>query len=66
MNGDGKVNAKDIVAVAKQLGRHRPYNAKYDVNEDGKVNVHDLLAVIGCYIIEKHDRHHDNGRGDDD
>jgi len=46
VNGDGKVNVGDIMAVINIMAGQGSNNAKGDVNEDGKVNVGDIMAVI--------------------
>lgn len=43
INGDGKVNLNDVVAVAKQVGK--AYDAKFDVNQDGIVDIADVSIV---------------------
>lgn len=48
-NGDGKVNARDLLAVQKNnIGISTlsgAYSTAADVNRDGKVNARDLLAI---------------------
>jgi len=46
VNGDGRVNAGDVLRVALRIFFHRPYEARYDINRDGVINVADLIAVI--------------------
>ena len=43
VNGDGKVNIQDLVAVSAALGETGENDT--DVNGDGKVNIQDLVAV---------------------
>jgi len=48
VNGDHKVNVKDIFAVAKAFGSEYPkppYNPNLDINNDGKINVKDIFAT---------------------
>ena len=45
-NGDGMVNADDILAVISAWGPCPPGDCPADVNGDGVVNTDDLLAVI--------------------
>ncbi|MDP6479536.1 MAG: GC-type dockerin domain-anchored protein, partial [Phycisphaerales bacterium] len=45
-NGDGVVNADDILAVISAWGPCPPGDCPADVNGDGVVNTDDLLAVI--------------------
>jgi hypothetical protein len=45
VNGDGKVNVLDLVAVTRHL-RTRPPDLRFDVNHDGKLNSLDLIVVI--------------------
>jgi peptide/nickel transport system substrate-binding protein len=48
VNADGKVNVKDIFAVAKAFGSEYPdpkYNPNLDINCDGKINVKDIFAT---------------------
>ena len=45
VNGDGKVNVGDIMAVINIMSANTN-DAKGDVNQDGKVNVGDIMAVI--------------------
>lgn len=45
VNGDGKVNVIDLVAVTQHLGK-RPPDLRFDVNHDGKLNSLDLILVI--------------------
>ena len=54
MNGDGDLDAKDVVAVAHHLGNKKGYNANADVNGDGAVTVKDLHIVIDCRFAAKH------------
>jgi len=48
VNADGKVNVKDIFAVAKafgsELGQPR-YDPNLDINNDGKINVKDIFTT---------------------
>ena len=55
VNGDGKINAKDVLAIRKHIVRADPgtyHNAAADVNADGKVNAKDVLK-IRKYIVDK-------------
>jgi len=45
VNGDGKVNVGDIMAVINVMATNA-YDDRADVNQDGKVNVGDIMAVI--------------------
>ena len=49
VTGDGKVNVRDITAVARAMGsrpgRHR-WNPAADVNDDGHVDHRDLALVL--------------------
>jgi hypothetical protein len=54
VNGDGKVNFKDIFLVAKHLGdRAHGHKAKYDVNRNGWIGIGDLLITIGCAFHQR-------------
>lgn len=48
-NGDGKVNAQDLLVIQKNNIKVNALNGVYlnaaDVNKDGKVNARDLLTV---------------------
>jgi hypothetical protein len=49
LNGDGVVNVRDLVLVARHMGTHvgeRRYAARFDLNHDGRINVLDLMTVI--------------------
>jgi hypothetical protein len=49
VNNDNRVTVKDLVLVAKFMGKkhgQRGYNQKYDLNSDRRVNVKDLLIVL--------------------
>lgn len=48
LNGDGKVDMKDMVIVAKAFGSHPSHprwNIAADLNQDGKVDMKDILLV---------------------
>lgn len=49
VNGDGKVNSRDLLAIQKNnirvAGLSGVYSTAADVNRDGKINSRDLLAV---------------------
>jgi hypothetical protein len=45
VNDDGFVTIRDLLLLARQLGRGR-YDARYDANGDGLLNVRDLLQVL--------------------
>ena len=49
MNSDGKVNARDLLAIQKNnikvSALQGACSTAADVNKDGKVNARDLLAV---------------------
>ncbi len=49
VNGDGKVNFNDLIAVLNAIlsGSNDP---KYDVNNDNKVNFNDLIAVLNAIL----------------
>ena len=57
INGDGKVDVKDVYAVAKAYGTSlegpnppgRTYNPNYDINGDDKVDVKDYYIVCRHY-----------------
>ena len=54
VNGDGKVNAKDVLAIRKYLvgsGDESFNEAAADVNADGKVNAKDVLK-IRKYLVD--------------
>lgn len=45
---DGKVDIRDISAVARLFGIARPdprYNPNYDINDDGKIDIKDISTV---------------------
>jgi hypothetical protein len=46
-NGDGQINADDVLAVVHSWGRCRPGPCAADVNHDGQVNEQDLRIVLG-------------------
>jgi hypothetical protein len=49
VNNDNRVTVKDLVLVAKYMGKKQGqwgYNPKYDLNSDRRVNVKDLLIVL--------------------
>jgi Ca2+-binding EF-hand superfamily protein len=49
LNGDGKVDGRDIAIVARALFTRpgsRHWNPVADVDHDGKVTLHDLFLVI--------------------
>ena len=45
IDGDGKVSILDLILVARDFGRIKPFNPQTDVNGDGKVNISDLTLV---------------------
>jgi len=48
VNGDGKVDIKDMAVVAQAFGSytgHPKYNPAADVNQDGWVDIRDLAMV---------------------
>jgi len=48
VNGDGKVDMKDIYVVAKAFGSyggHPSWNSNADLNSDGKIDMKDIYAV---------------------
>ena len=48
VNGDGKVDIKDIALAALSYGSHSGYpnyNAKADVNQDGTIDIRDLAII---------------------
>jgi uncharacterized protein (DUF2141 family) len=48
VNGDGKVDIKDLALVAQAFGSytgHPRYNPAADVNQDGWVDIRDLAMV---------------------
>jgi len=52
INGDFKVDIKDLVLVIKNFGSypaHPKWNPNADVNNDGKVDIKDLVLVIKHY-----------------
>ncbi len=53
VNGDGKVNARDVTAIMKHMIGAAPkgfIEAAADVNGDGKVNSRDVVAVMKAII----------------
>ena len=44
VNGDGKVNILDLVAIANAFGDAEP-----DLNGDGVVNIQDLVIVANAF-----------------
>ena len=63
MNHDGRVDVRDLIAVARHLGSHK---AKYDVNGDGRVDLRDLRIVLDCIVHhDEHHGHHDHDGHDD-
>jgi uncharacterized repeat protein (TIGR02543 family) len=54
INGDGKVDIKDILICAKNFGSVQGdarYNSDADMNSDGKVNIKDILTVAKHFGI---------------
>jgi len=54
INGDGKVDIKDLVLLIKSFGSypsHPRWNADADVNGDGKVDIKDLVLLVKNYGI---------------
>jgi hypothetical protein len=54
INGDFKVDIKDLVLVIKYFGSYpshptKPWNPNADLNSDGKVDIKDLVLVIKHY-----------------
>jgi len=52
LNGDGKVDIKDLVIVAEAFGSfpgHPRWNSKADVNQDSKVDMQDMLLVASHF-----------------
>ena len=45
VNQDGRVNIRDLVLVAKDLGSGMPANLRSDVNRDGVVDIRDVILV---------------------
>lgn len=45
VNGDGRVNVVDLVAVAIHFGENSAEEANYDVNRDGKVDILDMVLI---------------------
>ena len=52
INEDGKVSILDLILVARDFGRNKPFNPRSDVNRDGKVNISDLTLVAGSMDAE--------------
>lgn len=49
LNGDGKVDIKDLALLGKAFGSyegHPRWNATYDLNGDGKVDLLDAAIVM--------------------
>jgi len=46
IDGNGRVNSGDLLKFVKYVLRHRPYDARYDINRDGLLNVRDVIAVV--------------------
>lgn len=51
VNGDGKVNAKDVTVLMKEIVGTNIPAAAFDVNADGKVNAKDVSALMK-YIVK--------------
>jgi len=54
VNADGKVNVRDIFAVAKAFGfeyPNPPYDPNLDINNDGKINVKDIFTTAKNFGI---------------
>ena len=50
-NGDGRVNARDVIAVMRAVLVASPQvSRRYDVNNDGRVNSRDVIAVMRLVI----------------
>jgi hypothetical protein len=45
VDGNGKVNIKDLVRIARHIPRKR-FDARYDVNGDGRINIVDVLIAF--------------------
>jgi WD40 repeat protein len=50
VNGDGKVDMLDLVAVAKRVGG--AYDAKYDMNGDNVIDINDV-AIVALKVLKK-------------
>jgi hypothetical protein len=51
-NGDGVIDLKDLVLMARCFGAHRgdpTYNRLYDLNGDGRIDLKDLAAVARAW-----------------
>jgi hypothetical protein len=49
VNGDGVVNVRDLVLVARHTGTNvgdRRYNSTYDLNHDGRITVRDVMMIL--------------------
>ena len=53
VNGDGKINGRDIEALVKALWKHSR-DLRYDVNGDGKVNWQDIKPMFHC-LFNQHE-----------
>jgi transcriptional regulator of nitric oxide reductase len=52
VNGDSKVDIKDIIEAAKGFGSvtgDPKYKAEYDMNEDGAINIRDLVIIAKAF-----------------
>jgi hypothetical protein len=45
VNGDGRVNSKDLLNILFAIVRHS-HDPRYDINGDGSVDLRDALAAV--------------------
>jgi hypothetical protein len=53
INGDGKTNGTDIMALINAIIDEEEDLAKYDINGDGKINGVDIMALINIILDEE-------------
>ena len=53
MNGDGKLNARDVTALMKAILNKDTSNMIADMNDDGKLNARDVTALMKVILASK-------------
>ena len=51
VNGDGKIDVRDLMEASKNIVSTYDYDENFDVNDDGKSNILDLM-IIAKSIVE--------------
>lgn len=50
VNGDGKVDISDVVALVNAILNDSPYNDAYDVNSDTSVGINDVVVLVNIIL----------------